>query len=83
MTAHLVGTPGDTGLVLVEHDGRLPTVAWLGVVDGATTAQDVVALNPAGASMLPEVSHIWFGRPGLSGHRGSWRRSAQDPAHPD
>lgn len=81
MTAHLVGTPGATGLVLVEHPDRLPTVAWCGVVDPALTADDVLALAPTAPtreggvmrppSLLPEQSHAWYGRPGLSGHRGA------------
>jgi alpha-galactosidase len=77
MTAHLIGRPGETGLVLLEHPDRLPTVAWCGVVEEATTAEDVADLNAAGLSLLPEYAHIWFGRPGLSGHRsgdepGAW-----------
>jgi alpha-galactosidase len=77
VTAHLIGTPGDTGLVLIEHPDRLPSVAWCGVVDPAITAGDLAALGPAGPAMLPEGSHIWYGRPGLSGHRstaepGAW-----------
>jgi alpha-galactosidase len=77
MPAHLIGAPGDTGLVLVEHADRLPTVAWCGVVDQATTADDVAALGSTGLSPLPESAHGWFGRPGLSGHRsegeaGAW-----------
>jgi alpha-galactosidase len=71
MTAHLIGAPGDTGLVLVDRGGRLPTVAWCGVVDPATTAEDVVTLYRAGVSLLPENADGWFGRPGLSGHRGA------------
>ena len=71
VTAHLIGTPGDTGLVLIEHPDRLPTVAWCGVVDPALTAGDLAALGPAGMSMLPEGSHVWYGRTGLSGHRGA------------
>jgi alpha-galactosidase len=70
MTAHLIGMPGDTGIVLVEHPGRLPTVAWCGVVDPAVTPGDLAALGPAGLPMLPEGSHVWYGRAGLSGHRG-------------
>jgi alpha-galactosidase len=70
MTAHLIGAPGDTGLVLVDHDDRLPTVAWCGVVDPAITADDLAALCPAGLPLLPEGSHAWRGRPGLSGRRG-------------
>jgi alpha-galactosidase len=77
MPAHLIGSTGGTGLVVLEHLDRLPTVAWCGVVDEATTADDVASLSPRGLSMLPEPAHIWFGRPGLSGHRsdrepGAW-----------
>ncbi|WP_249998295.1 alpha-galactosidase [Actinoplanes sp. M2I2] len=71
MTAHLIGRPGDTGLVLIEQPDRLPTVAWCGVVDPAVTAGDLAALGPAGLPMLPEGSHVWYGRAGLSGHRGA------------
>ncbi len=70
MTPHLIGAPGDTGLVLVEHDGRLPTAAWCGVVEQATTADDLATLCPVGLPMLPEGTHVWYGRPGLSGRRG-------------
>ncbi|BCY09013.1 alpha-galactosidase [Actinoplanes sp. L3-i22] len=71
MTSHLIGTPGATGMVLTEHHDRLPTVAWCGVADPALTAGDLAALGPAGLSMLPEGSHVWYGRAGLSGHRGA------------
>lgn len=71
MTSHLIGTPGATGMVLNEHHDRLPTVAWCGVADPALTAGDLAALGPAGLSMLPEGSHVWYGRAGLSGHRGA------------
>jgi alpha-galactosidase len=71
MTAHLIGTPGDTGMLLIEYPDRLPTVAWCGVVDPAFTAGDLAALCPAGPAMLPEGSHVWYGRAGLSGHRGT------------
>lgn len=71
MTAHLIGLPGETGMVLIEHPDRLPTVIWCGVVDPAVTAGDLAALNPVGLSMLPEGSHVWYGRAGLSGHRGA------------
>ena len=88
MTAHLIGVPGDTGLVLLEHVDGLPTVAWCGVVDEATTADDVASLNPTGLSMLPEAAHFWFGRPGLSGHRsdrepGAWWKTLREVFHTD
>ncbi|MCO8273733.1 alpha-galactosidase [Actinoplanes sp. TRM 88003] len=79
MTAHLIGAPGGTGLVLVEHADRLPTVAWCGVVDPATTAADHAALTPDGLPLLPEGSHTWYGRPGLSGHRGAGEPGAWSP----
>ena len=71
MKAHLIGMPGGTGLVLTEQPGRLPAVAWCGVVDPAVTADDLAALAPAGLPLLPEGSHVWYGRAGLSGHRGN------------
>ena len=92
MTAHLVGAPGDTGLVLVEYPDRLPAVAWVGVVDPALTADDVAALqpvppadgrdrfDPAMTSLLPEAARNFWGRPGLAGHRGGDRPGAWSPA---
>ena len=78
-TAFLIGEPGGTGLVLVEHGDRLPTVAWCGVVDPATTAADHAALCPDGPAMLPEAASVWYGRPGLSGHRGAGEAGAWSP----
>ncbi len=95
MTAHLVGAVGGTGLVLVEHADRLPSVAWVGVVDPALTAADVATLqepvagpdrdrsDPALTSLLPEASRTWFGRPGLSGHRSGAEPGAWSSAFGD
>nr|WP_308129287.1 alpha-galactosidase [Actinoplanes polyasparticus] len=71
MKAHLIGMAGGTGMVLTEQPGRLPAVVWCGVVDPAVTADDLAALAPAGLPLLPEGSHVWYGRAGLSGHRGN------------
>ncbi|HEY0167885.1 MAG TPA: alpha-galactosidase [Jatrophihabitans sp.] len=72
--AHRMGAPGETGLVLAEHDGRLPSVVWCGVLGpsgaGDGFAAEIATLNPVGTSLLPENSTGWHGRPGLSGHRG-------------
>ncbi|MHA3704141.1 alpha-galactosidase [Jatrophihabitans sp. YIM 134969] len=88
MSAHLIGAPGGTGLVLVEYPDRLPAVAWVGVVDPALTAADVAALvplppqdgrdrfDPAMTSLLPEPARNFWGRPGLAGHRGDDRPGA-------
>jgi alpha-galactosidase len=70
MTAHLIGRPGGTGMVLIEHPDRLPTVAWCGVVDPAVTVGDHATLGGDGPALLPEGAHAWYGRAGLSGHRG-------------
>jgi alpha-galactosidase len=67
--AHLVGTAGSTGVVLVEYADRLPAVAWFGVVDAGLTAQAVLQVGPVGLALLPEAAHGWYGRPGLVGHR--------------
>ncbi|MGK5681456.1 alpha-galactosidase [Actinoplanes sp. URMC 104] len=79
MSAHLIGAPGGTGLVLVDHADRLPSVAWCGVVGPATTAADHAALCPVGLPLLPESSSVWYGRPGLSGHRGAGEPGAWSP----
>ena len=91
-TAHLVGAPGDTGLVLIEHPDRLPSVGWVGVVDSALTADDVAALqpsppdggrdrfDPAMTSLLPEAARNWWGRPGLEGHRSGTEPGAWSSA---
>ncbi|BEP14747.1 alpha-galactosidase [Acidothermaceae bacterium B102] len=68
--AHLIGSPGSTGIVLVELPDRLPGVAWFGVVAPDLTADAVVELAPERVALLPEASHGWYGRPGLVGHRG-------------
>lgn len=68
--AHLVGRPGQTGLVLVEHPGRLPTVAWCGVVAPGLEPAGVLAAGPPAVALLPEHVTGWYGRPGLTGHRG-------------
>lgn len=82
--AHLVGHPGGTGLLLVEQDGALPVVGWLGVLGpgvaagllldpaallAGPTPSDVAGRGSAGCALLPEGAHAWPGRPGLSGHR--------------
>jgi hypothetical protein len=54
--AVLAGRPGQTGLVLVEHPGRLPTVAWSGVVGPGTPAVDVVAAGPPRVVLLPGLA---------------------------
>jgi alpha-galactosidase len=79
MTAHRIGGPAGTGLVLVEHDHRLPTVAWYGVVQPGSAAE-VAALDLAATSLLPENSTGWYGRPGLSGHRGGQQPGAWSTA---
>jgi alpha-galactosidase len=83
VTAHLIGEAGGTGLVLVEHADRLPSVAWVGVVDPSLTADEIAALqpqppadgrdrfDPAMTSLLPEPARNFWGRPGLAGHRGT------------
>jgi alpha-galactosidase len=64
-----------TALVLTAREGSLPRVAWAGPVpcgaDAAGLAAQVAAATgpSAGCPLLPEHSHGWFGRPGLSGHR--------------
>ena len=50
MTAHLIGIPGETGIVLIEHADRLPTVARCGVVDPAVTAGDRDTLTNTGSA---------------------------------
>ncbi|MCY1143688.1 alpha-galactosidase [Actinoplanes sp. Pm04-4] len=79
MGAHLIGVPGGTGLVLVERPDRLPAVVWCGVVGPATVAADHAALQPDGVPLLPESSRTWYGRPGLTGHRGAGEPGAWSP----
>jgi alpha-galactosidase len=77
-------TGATTGVVLVPSGGRLPRVAWAGVL-GAVSDPSAYAAEvssavgaDAGASLLPEHSTPWFGRPGLSGYRLAG--SDDDPA---
>jgi alpha-galactosidase len=71
-----------TALVLVPVDSGLPKIGWVGTATPGLNAADVTTVRQAGtleysnhggdphwASVVPEVSHLWFGRPGLAGHR--------------
>jgi alpha-galactosidase len=71
-----------TSLVLVPRASGLPAIAWLGTSSAGLNAADVEQVRLSGTlppgnhggeahtvSLLPEVAHLWFGRPGLAGHR--------------
>ncbi len=92
---HLVGRPGGTALLLLERDGALPVVAWLGVLTpgvaaglaldpaallAGPTPGDAAGRGPAGCPLLPEGAHAWPGRPGLIGHRAAGEPGAWSTA---
>jgi len=69
-------------MVLLPVAERLPRLAWVGVAaDGIDAAGVAAAVGTGSAAeddhtshrrpvaILPEVSDLWFGRPGLAGHR--------------
>jgi alpha-galactosidase len=76
------GAPGRTGAVLLPDLTGLPRLAWTGPLTPGLDAAQIAAAREQGTrapdtqggqaltvSLLPEVSQLWFGRPGLAGHR--------------
>jgi alpha-galactosidase len=76
---HLVGTADGTGIGFLEYDGRMPSASWVGVIEPGLTAGSVCGLAPPGLPLLPEHAHGWYGRPGLTGHRGAGEPGAWSP----
>ena len=69
-------------LVLDQDQPGLPRLAWTGTAAAGLDAADIVSIRERGTlevgnhggdrhsvSLLPEVAGLWFGRPGLAGHR--------------
>ncbi len=80
--ALLVGADPGTAAVLVPDPAGLPRLAWTGPAAAGLDAAQVAAVREQGTArpgtpgsealtvaLLPEVSRLWYGRPGLSGHR--------------
>ncbi|CAN5392994.1 alpha-galactosidase [soil metagenome] len=77
-------TDESTALVLVldQDSPGLPRLAWTGTAAAGLDAADIVSVREHGTlevgnhggdrhsvPLLPEVAGLWFGRPGLAGHR--------------
>ena len=71
-----------TALVLVPGGHGLPAVGWTGPATTGLDAADIARVvdsgdilgsnqggGPRSVAVLPEVATLWFGRPGLAGHR--------------
>lgn len=73
------GGPGSTALIAVAVPGRLPEVAWVGVLPESCVSEAAVSDFAAGIaalhrpefreSLAPEEASARLHRPGLSGHR--------------
>jgi alpha-galactosidase len=87
---HLIGGPGTVAVLANEPPG-LPRLFWTGPdgpgLDAAAVATarghggaplpDNTA-DRGGVALLPEVATLWFGRPGLAGHRVDAGRAGRD-----
>jgi len=87
---HLIGGPG-TVAVLANEPAGLPRLFWTGPDGPGLDAAAIAAARGHGAAplpdntadrggvaLLPEVATLWFGRPGLAGHRVDAGRAGRD-----
>ncbi len=87
----LLGAAPGTAVAITPDSIGLPRLAWTGPAGPGLDAAQLVAAREHGTTapgnqggerltvpLLPEVSQLWFGRPGLAGHR--LRSAAASPA---